>query len=437
MDFDFNFDFSFSKKKQIYEPKKLNFIEFANQVHNKELGFYDLAEFQFEIAEWRLNNLNDVSMLLATRGIGKSDIITCLTSLYLIYKSPTKSLIIITDKYAKGQKLLKLMKDIISNSPDVFNDYDVSKLLQKEFRTKQNKRKEPSIFIGSLGETLRGIHPDYAVFDDILTRETAWSATTRENVFEKYEEVKKLTSNILIIGNICHPLDLYSKLRDTDIPKFEIFHNDERIPDWLKPDLNKERLQGVSEANIQANYFGVLLPDEAIPFFDVKVMAIDSLPEVELQMIAYYDFSMGKRDANALTIAFLYNFNVYILGYAKVCRWSDFIKDTTDILTNLGIKQVYYENNTTGDEPQDIFNGYGISSMGYTTALNKRLKINRLIAYSGSIILLTTGNQLNRNYIDDFKNYNPSDSNCKDDAVDSATMCLMQMGYIKGNTKYE
>ena len=104
------------------------------------------------------------------------------------------------------------------------------------------------------------------MFDDILTRETAWSSTTRENVFEKYEEVKKLTSNILIIGNICHQLDLYSKLRDTDIPKFEIFHNDERIPTWLKPNLDKERAEGVSEANIQANYFGVLLPDESSPF---------------------------------------------------------------------------------------------------------------------------------------------------------------------------
>lgn len=415
--------------------EKLSFRDFVNKVFNKELGFYDLEEFQFEMAEWRLNNLDNVSMILATRGIGKSDIITCLTSLYLIYKEPTKSLIIITDKYSKGQKLLKYIRDIIIKSSEFFNDFDIKTLLQKEFRTKQNQRKEPSLFIGSLGETLRGIHPDYAVFDDILTRENV-STNTIESVFNKYQEVKNLTNNILIIGNVCHPLDLYSKLRDTTIPRFEIFHDDERIPNWLKPDLDQQRVEGKTEADIQANYFGVLLLDDSAPFFDTPIMSIDTLPEINSKMIAYYDFSMGKRDANALSIAFIYNFNVYIMGYAKVCRWSDFIRDTYEILLNLGIKHIYYENNTTGDEPNDIFIGYGINSTGLTTTINKRYKINRLIGSSQTIILISTQNKLNRDYINDFKHYNPGDANCKDDAVDSATMCLIQMGIIKGDLKY-
>ena len=204
--------------------EKLSFRDFANKVFNKELGFrYNLAEFQFEMAEWRLNNLDNVSMILATRHIGKTDVITCLTTLYLIYKDPTTTLIIITDTATKGYRLLKQMKDIIIASPDVFNDFNSKTLLQREFRTKQNKRKEPSIFIGSLDGSLRGIHPDYAVFDDILTRENV-STNTMESVFNKYQEVKNLTNNILIIGNVCHPLDLYSKLRDTTIPRFEIFH---------------------------------------------------------------------------------------------------------------------------------------------------------------------------------------------------------------------
>jgi hypothetical protein len=420
------------KLKPVVKTKeKLTFREFAKQVHNKEKGFYDLADFQLEMAEWRLSNIDNVSMILATRGIGKSDIITCLTSLYSIYLEPTKSLIIITDKATKGQRLLKYIKDIIINSLDILEDFDLNRLLQTQLSTRQNKRKEPSIFIGSLGETLRGIHPDYSVFDDILTRETAWSSTTRENVFEKYEEVKKLTSNILIIGNVCHQLDLYSQLRETEIPKFEIFHDDHRIPQWLKPDLEKERAERVSESNIQANYFGIILPDETVPFFDIQVMSVDSLPEISLKMIAYYDFSMGKNDANALSIAFLYNFKCYIIGYAKVCRWSDFIRETESIINELEISHVFYENNSTGEEPIDIFSTYGIKSTGQTTTLNKRLKINRLIGMAQDIILLSTNNKLNRQYIEDFKHYNPSDSKSKDDAPDSATMCLIQMGYIK------
>ena len=418
--------------------QKLSFREFAKQVHNKELGFYDLAEFQFEIADWRLNNLNDVSMLLATRGIGKSDIITCLTSLYLIYKSPTKSLIIITDKYAKGQKLLKLMKDIISNSPGVFNDYDISSLLQKEFRTKQNKRKEPSIFIGSLGETLRGIHPDYAVFDDILTIETAWSSTTRENVFEKYEEVKKLTSNILIIGNICHPLDLYSKLRDTDIPKFEIFHNDERIPDWLKPDLDKERLQGVSEANIQANYFGVLLPDESSPFYDLNIVYANQLPQVStINLDCFYDFSNGGKDYNAVSIGFVFNYELYILGFAMQGMWSEFIGVVNQKIITLQINNVinniYYESNTGGYEPREKFNQMGYKSvLPIHTSENKRFKISKIYGKFKGIKFISLDNDLhNKKYIELVKNYSPKDNNTIDDAVDSLAMLCLANNWIQ------
>ena len=388
------------------------------------------------MADWRLNNLKDVSMILATRGIGKSDIITCLVSLYLIYKDPLKSLIIITDKATKAQRLLKYVKDIIVANQDFFSDiFDLKNLLNSKITTLQNKRKEPSIFYGSLGETLRGIHPDYVVFDDILTRETSWSSATRESVFEKYEEVKKLTNNILIIGNVCHPLDLYTKIRHR-VPLFEIYHDSPKIPDWLKPDLEKERLEGSTEASIMANYFGVLLPDEEIPFFDIKIMKLDSINGQNLNYTCFFDFSQGKNDANALTIAFLYNFKCYLLGFAKVCRWSDFIKEVSPILNELGIKQVFYENNTTGDEPVDHFNNYGIRSFGLHSSMNKISKINRMISYIDDLYLVRLDNKLNQAYISDFKNYNPRDCNSKDDAPDSAVMCLMKMGFVNEKLDY-
>jgi hypothetical protein len=420
------------KKREISIKEKLSFRDFANKVHNKENGFYDLEEFQFEMAEWRLNNLKDVSMILATRGIGKSDIITCLVSLYLIYINPLDSLIIITDKATKAQRLLKYIKDIIIANMNFFSDiFDEKDLLITKLTTKQNRRKEPSIFYGSLGETLRGIHPNYAVFDDILTRETSWSSIKRESVFNKYDEVKKLTNNILVVGNVCHHLDLYSKLRD-NVPAFEIYHSDTRIPDYLKPDIDKQRMEGSSEANIQANYFGVLLADEELPFYDISIMNIDDLEITKLNnFCCYYDFSNGKNDANALSIAFLHNFKCYIIGFAKVCRWSDFIDITAPILNDLGIKQVYYESNTTGYEPIDLFTGYGISSQGIPTTTNKINKINKMIPYTKDIVLLQYNDKLTIDFIEQFKFYSPKDSKSKDDAVDSAIMCLIQMGYIR------
>lgn len=417
---------------EIKQEEKLSFRDFANKVHNKENGFYDLEEFQFEMADWRLNNLKDVSMILATRGIGKSDIITCLVSLYLIYINPLDSLIIITDKATKAQRLLKYVKDIIIANISFFSDiFDEKELLITKLTTKQNQRKEPSIFYGSLGETLRGIHPNYAVFDDILTRETSYSSVKRESVFNKYDEVKKLTNNILVVGNVCHQTDLYSKLRD-NVPTFEIYHSDNRIPEYLKPDLDKQRMEGSTEANIQANYFGILLADEELPFYDISVMHIDDFEIIPLNnFCCYYDFSNGRKDANALSIAFLYNFKCYIIGFAKVCRWSDFIDITAPILNDLGINQVYYESNTTGYEPIDLFTGYGISSEGIPTTANKINKINKMMPYTKDIILINQDDKLTKDYIEQFKFYSPKDSNGKDDAVDSAVMCLIKMGYIR------
>ena len=114
-----NLNFNLFKKEENI-IKFSNFKDFADEVHNKKKGFYNLADFQLEMAYWRLKNIENTSLLLATRGIGKSDIITCLTSLYIIYQNPTQSIIIITDKATKGRRLLKYIKDIIINNNIIF-----------------------------------------------------------------------------------------------------------------------------------------------------------------------------------------------------------------------------------------------------------------------------------------------------------------------------
>lgn len=436
MNFDFDMDFSFFDEEVAKPRVILPFRDFANHIHNKENGFYNLEEFQFEIAEWRLNNLKDVSMLLATRGIGKSDIITCLVSLYLIYINPLDSLIIITDKATKAQRLLKYIKDIIIANTSFFGDiFDEGSLLTTKLTTKQNRRKEPSIFYGSLGETLRGIHPNYAIFDDILTRETSWSSVKRESVFNKYDEVKKLTNNILVVGNVCHHLDLYSKLRD-NVPTFEIYHNDTRIPDYLKPDIDKQRMEGSSEANIQANYFGILLADEELPFYDITIMNIDSLPNLETTFTAFFDFSNGGNDYNAVSFGFLYNYKYYVLGFASKGLWSDFIKKILTKLNGYGllnvVKNIYYEKNTGGYEPREVFSGYGLESYPVHTSENKRNKISKLFPFKNDTILLKLKNDKeNKDYIDFVKQYSPRDNQCYDDAVDSLVMLAIQDNHIR------
>ena len=285
---------------------------------------------------------------------------------------------------------------------------------------------------------MRGIHPDYAVFDDILTRETAWSSTTREAVYEKYEEVKKLTKNVLIVGNVCHQLDLYSTLRGSDIPKFEIFHDDNRIPQFLKPNLDKERAEGVTEANIQANYFGVLLPDESSPFYNLNTIYANKLPNVSnIKLNCFFDFSNGGNDYNAVSIGFVYNYELYVLGFAMQGMWSEFIGlingKFLENEINTAIGNIYYESNTGGYEPREYFNKLGYKSvLPRHTSENKRFKISKLYNKFSSIKFIMLYNDIhNKKYIELVKNYSPRDNSTIDDAVDSLAMLCLAEKYIK------
>lgn len=437
MDFNFNIEFNFGKKEQ-KAREILSFEDFANLIFNKEKGYYDIQPFQFEMANWALRPVKDgtTKLLLATRGIGKSDIITSLLTLYRVYCEPTTSVQIISSTATKSRDLLKQISGMILSNMDFFDDiFRVDKILTTTINTKQNKRKEHSIFTGSLGGVIRSKHIDYIVFDDILSTENSFYKTKREEAVRIYSEALAISKNILIIGNATHPDDLHQHLRTLQaVDKFEIFNDDPRLPDFLRVDIESRRKAGDTEYSIQANYFGKILSDDKMPFYNVLVQSGDSfiLPNTA-QPWAFVDFALGGKDSNALTIAFLHNYKIYVLGLAETGQWSDFLQGKViPALESLGIKNVFYEKNTTGTEPDKYFAQSGIASLGKTTTANKRAKISKLYQFKNDIILLSYDNELNSNYNKQIKLYSPIDNNCLDDAVDSLVMCLINMGVIDG-----
>ncbi len=434
MDFNFNMNFNFGKKKEEPYTANLSFKEFAEAVHCKDKGFYDPYDFQIEMVEWTLKQPTDqTQLILATRGIGKTIMITCLSVLYRVYLNPKISIQIISDTSRKAESNIQYIGKIIKESPEFFKHIFNEREIQKtQINSTFNKGISPTIYTGSVDSTLRGKHPDIIVFDDILTLEKAHSRATRERAQIFYNEAKALTTNIIIVGNVAHPQDLHSILRTKEaVAKFELFNGDDRIPLSLQPDLNKLRNSGVTEATIQANYFGILIADESLPFYKVKTMPWDEIPKnVDNNSVSiFYDFSMGKNDTNAFALVYQYKNKLYVFGEVELSLWTDFIDNTAHYFNSLNIP-ICYESNTTGEVANQYFAKHGLSSIPFFTTANKRSKIAKLYPFIDDIILCKTDTLQNKAFIEQVKGYNPADLKTLDDAVDSLAMALNHLGII-------
>jgi hypothetical protein len=411
-----------AKKTTKRVEKKLGLNEFLDALN---LGF-EILPMQRKMVEFACEK--GVRQLLGQRDIGKTTIPVVVATIWKIYNDPTKTIQIICGDYGKAKDILYFAGVVMKNS-NLFKGLHITRT---QIRTLQNAtkkvKKEPSIFIGSLKTTLRGKHPSEVIFDDLLTMETSIYKAYRLRAKRIYEEALSLTQNILIIGQPTHPQDLYAELRlKPEVKKLEIWNGD--IPERTA-NIDNLRATGMSDYTIYANYYGKLIADDSLPFSEVLTMNLDDFPKFEGKMFAYYDFSYGKNDSNSLAICFLYNMKVYILGFSKVCRWSDFITETISVLQELSIDSVVFENNITGSEPVHHFKQHGINAFEEHTTENKVFKIAKMYQYSKDMVLLIINDSRNQHFISQFKAYSPIDSNCMDDAVDSVAMNLIAMNFI-------
>jgi hypothetical protein len=414
--------------KKNTHAEKLTLKEFFDTLYQ-----YELFPFQVKLIS-QIYSSKGVVMLLATRGIGKTDLITALLTLYKVYINPLERVLIITNRSTRGKNILFSIGAYIKNNMDIFKDvFNEEDINLTGIRTKLNKDKGVSIGFASLGSDIRGDRPTNIVFDDILTMETSHHAIKRKNALIKYQEATSLCKNILIIGNATHEQDLYSELKQASKVKIlEIYNDYTDLPEIFKIDKEEKLSEGISNRTIMANYFGTLVSDESTPFSEVMVMTNTAELPNSIELLAFYDFANGGADFNSLAIVFIHNFKAYIVGINTRGMWSDFITQTQPLLKELDIKNVYYETNGVGREPNKVFDSINVNSFGKRTILNKGQKIASLYPYIKDLILIKNENiKGNIEFINNFKGYSPSGT-CHDDANDSVAMALIQLGFIGG-----
>ena len=392
---DFNFDFNFDIGLGASTKQAKTFEEFC------ELASYPKPYIKQE--QMRLFAFPDDPVLqvprliLGARGYGKTDYITILGLAFEIYKNPQIHAVLITKEFERG-------KEIMAEVAVVLNRVGV-KLKgesQRKLYTAQSLGKEPTLTtLAVRSKGLRGRHPDMIFLEDLITPDDS-SEAERHRVQKVYEEVLKLTANVVLIGQPVHKLDLLQKLRYL-IPTLAVKYGD--IPE-LDVDLIAQRAAGVSEQSIAASYHLEILDDASLPFGNVQVCNY-SAPNC----VAFVDPSHKGGDYTAIAIGGMHFANLIISGFAFKKAWYDCLDDFKLLFEAFGVKSICFETNGLGDEPVMRMRQLGAPCVGKNSSQNKHSKIINCAFFTEHIKLHKIDNlgsqfvQANQIFIQQVKDY--------------------------------
>ncbi len=375
-------------------------------------------------------------LLLGARGYGKTDYVTILGVAYEIYLdyfwpkalennpkiiAPQDTTLIMTKDAQRNAAMLEEIQKACELNGVVFEKDNASLL-----RVQGLHGKDQSVSTVTVGTTkLRGRHPKRIIMDDPVTEDDV-SEAVRKRVQRKYNELYKLSKNILVIGQPAHKADLYGHLR-TILNKIEIPHGS--IPE-LDADLEAMKLAGISPESISASYHLKVISETGFPLEAVNL--IDSYPVGD--SFAFIDPAFGSTqggDYTAMTVLRGHFDGVAVQGHVWRKAWNHCLEEMVKIIVSLGVKRVGFETNSLGDMPLQILRKalepYGIGVVGKCSTNSKHSRIMNAGAYAASIHL---SKQSDRVYIEQVVNYEYGAKN--DDAPDSLASALELVGLIRG-----
>lgn len=382
-------------------------------------GYEEPFEKQVEMYEFGMNS-EGPHMILGSRGYGKTDYVVVLGVAYKIYLDNSITFLILTKDESRNAAMLKeILKACEANGVTFEKDNSecvrVAGLLGKDHSVS-------TLTIGS--KRLRGRHPDIAIMDDPVTEDDV-SEATRKRVQRTYNELTKLTQNILIIGQPVHKYDLFESLRPL-LKKMEVPFG--TIPE-LDHDIEAQRLSGVSEESIQASYYLKVVTEAGYPLENVKYVEKFSKGD----SVAFIDPSFEGGDYTALTIMHGHFEGVMVQGHLHKRAWNHCLDDMVKQMQACGVKRICFETNALGDQPimmlrQKVAKGVGV--VGKKSTSNKHSRILAAGAYANLIYLAKTSD---KNYIEQVVKYEYGSKN--DDAPDSLASCMEWIGLIRGKQK--
>ncbi len=359
-------------------------------------------------------------LLLGARGVGKTDYVTSMGTAYQIYLDPDhETNLIITKSKERNSAIIGEIEAAL-----IKNGVGLAKANESRLRTLGLHGKDHSVSAVTIKtKSLRGRHPKRVVMDDPVTEDDI-SEATRKHVERVYNEVNKLTGNILIIGQPAHKYDLYAKLRGI-VKTMEVPHG--MIPE-LDHDLEAQRLAGVDEASISASYMLKVLSEGTTPFDQVKYL--DAFPTGD-SAVAFIDPSFKGGDYTALSIVRQYMQGIAVVGFVWKRAWNHCLDELVPKLHHYRVRKLAFETNSLGDQPIEMLGGLlkgsGIGVVGRDSDTNKHA---RIMAAGSFAHLIHLSRESSKTYVDHVTKYEYKAE--FDDAPDSLASCLEWIGLIRG-----
>lgn len=412
--FEFNFEFNFSEKKK---DKIKNFTELC-----KKAGYPAPYPKQIKMKEFAFSNKKIPRLILGARGYGKTDYITILGLAEQIYYDSLFCGLIITKEFERGKEIIAEIREILIDL-----GIELKGKSERRIYTKEAKGKEPTLTnLAVRSKGLRGRHPQIVILEDMITPDDT-SEAERLRVQKVYEEVLKLTSNVVLIGQPVHKLDLFQKLRYL-IPTLEVKYGD--IPQ-LDADLEGQRASGVSEASISASYFLKIIDDAKLPFTHISLCDYSAQ-----RTVCFIDPSHKGGDYTAVAIGGMHFKNMIVSGFAFKKAWYDCLEEFKFLFEFFGVKSVCFETNNLGDEPVIRMRQLGASCVGKNSTENKHIRIINCAFFSEHIKLqeMKTGLnseiiQANQIFIQQVREYEYKSK--YDDAPDSLAGLMEYLGIMQ------
>jgi phage terminase large subunit-like protein len=214
----------------VCESSLIDFIEF---VHPRRL----LGNIHRDVINWwNRQDAKSHQMLLLPRDHGKSALLAYRVA-WSLTKDPTKRILLISSTSNLATKQLKFIKDILTSDkyrilwPEMVNREEVKreKWTEREISVDHPLRRDwairdPSIFTAGLTSNIVGLHCDIAALDDIVVAGNAYTEEGREKTEEQYgllSSIETVNSQEWVVGTRYHPLDLYAKLAQLEIERWD------------------------------------------------------------------------------------------------------------------------------------------------------------------------------------------------------------------------
>jgi hypothetical protein len=363
-------------------------------------------------------------LLLGARGYGKTDYVTILGTAYELFRSffsisgaeADMSYLLVTKSDERNAAIITE----ITKAAEA-NGVTFEKKAGTAIRVDGLKGKDHSVSGITIGSaSIRGRHPKRVIMDDPVTEEDV-SEATRRRAKAVYNELSKLTPNILIIGQPVHKFDLYEELRPL-LKKIEVPHG--AIPE-LDHDLTAQKLAGVSEESISASYHLKVISEAGNPLENVGF--VETFPPGGC--VAFVDPSFEGGDYTAISVVKMLGQGVLVFGKVWKRAWFNCVDDIQAVVSSKGVQRLCFETNCLGEQPvvilRDVLEGCGV--VGRKTTGHKH---SRIVAAGAFAPMIHVARDSDRLYIDQVTKYEYGVKN--DDAPDSLASCLEWIGLIRG-----